>query len=864
MLVAASALAAPDPGQPAAPFPVQISVDAGRPIGELKPIWRFFGADEPNYATMKDGRRLLAELGALRPDAVYFRTHNLLCSGDGTPAYKWGSTNAYTEDGLGRPLYDWTILDRIFDTYRASKVRPYVEVGFMPEALSVHPRPYQHEWRPGHGDIGTGWSYPPTDYGKWSELVYQWVRHCVERYGEAEVSQWYWEIWNEANLPSYWHASPEEFYKMHDYAVAAIRRALPAARVGGPDCAGSGGAFMERFLEHCVSGTNYATGERGTPVDFLSFHAKGQPEFADGHVRMGIATQLKGMERAFDLIAAVPELKHKPIVIGESDPDGCAACVGPQLGYRPGTLYASYTAACLGREQDLADRSGVNLEGALTWAFEFEDQPFFAGQRVLASAGIDLPVLNVFRMFSRMDQTRVQATSSGQVPLPAIVERGVRETPDVGVVATAAPGRLDVLVWHYHDDDVPGPDADVHLQVGGLPAAAAAVELRHFRIDQDHSDAFGAWQRMGSPPAPNGAQYAALRRAGELTPLAEAPETVAASGGRANVRFALPRQAVSLLEFRWPVAASATPAPAYAPAVLPGRGLEEHDFFYTGEWDIRKPVQTMFIVRQGRVVWRYSIPNVNSHGVSQELDDATLLPNGNVVFATRAGAAIVTPDKKILWSYDAPPGFEVHVAQPAGPDRVMIVQNGNPATLRIVNTATGATEKLFELPVSNPKSAHSQFRSVRITPAGTFLAAHMVDTNLVAEYDGAGRRIWSVAVPSPWAALRLANGNTLVSSNLSFVREYDPHGGLVWEFNQRDAAAAGIALFVCQGISRLPNGNTVIANWCPYHLKDPAQWPSSVQVLEVTPEKRVVWALRSWTQPADLGPATTVQILDAR
>jgi xylan 1,4-beta-xylosidase len=218
------------------------------------------------------------------------------------------------------------------------------------------------------------------------------------------------------------------------------------------------------------------------------------------------------------------------------------------------------------------------MEGALTWAFEFEDQPFFAGQRVLATEGIDLPVLNSFRMFSRMDQTRVQATSSGQVALSEIVEHGVRKRPDVGVVATTGPGRLDVLVWHYHDDDVPGPDADVELQVGGLPMSAA-VQLRHFRIDQDHSNAFAAWQRMGSPPAPNAVQYAALQRAGELTPLAEAPEAVAAPEGRATLHFALPRQAVSLLEFRWRVAASASTSPALAPAVPPGRRLEEHDFF---------------------------------------------------------------------------------------------------------------------------------------------------------------------------------------------------------------------------------------------------------------------------------------------
>src|SRR5512147_1713268 len=161
----------------AASFPVRIRVDAGQPLGELAPIWRFFGADEPNYAYMKDGRRLLVALGELRPTSVYFRTHNLLTSGDGTPALKWGSTNAYTEDALGRPAYDWTVVDRIFDTYRERGVRPYVEIGFMPRALSRKPDPYQHEWRPGlpYGDVYTGWTHPPRDDAKWAELVYRWV-----------------------------------------------------------------------------------------------------------------------------------------------------------------------------------------------------------------------------------------------------------------------------------------------------------------------------------------------------------------------------------------------------------------------------------------------------------------------------------------------------------------------------------------------------------------------------------------------------------------------------------------------------------------------------------------------------------------
>ncbi len=245
-------------------FPVFIQVDTANTQGELKPIWRFFGADEPNYAYMTNGRKLVGELGELLPQRVFFRAHNLLTSGDGTPALKWGSTGAYSEDSEGKPIYNWTILDRIFDTYLERGVRPYVEIGFMPKELSVKPEPYQHRWTPDarYDEIYTGWAYPPKDYAKWAELVFQWTKHCVEKYGRPEVESWYWETWNEPNI-GYWRGTPEEFLRLHDYAIQAVRRAVPDARVGGADSAGSGGKFTRDFLEHCLRGTNYATGKIG-------------------------------------------------------------------------------------------------------------------------------------------------------------------------------------------------------------------------------------------------------------------------------------------------------------------------------------------------------------------------------------------------------------------------------------------------------------------------------------------------------------------------------------------------------------------------------------------------------------------------
>ena len=370
------------------------------------------------------------------------------------------------------------------------------------------------------------------------------MRHCIDRYGKPEVEHWYFETWNEANLSAYWHGTPDEFYKLHDFATDAVRRALPSARVGGPDVAGSGGAFMQNFLKHVVSGTNYATGKNGTPTDFLSFHAKGSPAFVEGHVRLGISNQLRDIDRGFAMIAAVPELKDKPIIIGESDPDGCAACQGPQLGYRNTTMYSSYTAAAFARKRDLAAKHGVNLDAALTWAFEFEDQPFFAGQRTLSSAGIDLPVLNVFRMLSKLNGRRVESISSGAVPLEDMIQKGVREKPDVNALASIDGKSLALMTWYYHDDDVAGPDAAVEVALHHLPFANGDAKVTQYRVDQDHSNAFTVWKSLGSPTAPNNNQYAQLVKAGQLS--AEPGAPVSIKDGNATMKFNLPRQGVYL------------------------------------------------------------------------------------------------------------------------------------------------------------------------------------------------------------------------------------------------------------------------------------------------------------------------------
>jgi xylan 1,4-beta-xylosidase len=273
----------------------------------------------------------------------------------------------------------------------------------------------------------------------------------------------------------------------------------------------------------------------------------------DGHVQMGIRNQARSVSSGFEIAASFPELRGKPIIIGESDPEGCAACSArntPQNAYRNGPLYASYTAAMFHRTLELADRHHVWLAGAVTWAFEFEDQPWFEGFRTLATNGVDKPVLNVFRMLGLMGGERVEAVSDAAANLDSVLTSGVRAKAEVDAMATRHGSGAAVMIWNYHDDDVAVAPAVVTLRVTGLPMETKPVLLRHYRIDSEHSNALTAWKNMGAPQTPTPQQYDALEAAGQLS-LLDSPRWLRSKAGIVDIRFELPRQGVSLLELAW-------------------------------------------------------------------------------------------------------------------------------------------------------------------------------------------------------------------------------------------------------------------------------------------------------------------------
>jgi xylan 1,4-beta-xylosidase len=533
---------------------VTIHVHADQSDGSFRAIWNYWGYDEPNYTYAANGKKLLGELAALSPVPVYVRAHNLLTTGDGSASLKWGSTNAYAEDAAGNPIYNWVIVDRIFDAFQQAGVKPLVEIGFMPQALSTHPEPYRHTFP--NGTIFTGWAYPPKDYKKWSELVFQFVHHLHERYSDAEVKTWMWEVWNEPDI-DYWKGTPEEFLKLYDFTADAVLRALPGARIGGPDSTGPGSTkaveFLRLFLEHCAHQRNYVNGKIGSPLDFISFHPKGSPTWLGDHVQMGIAQQLKAVDQGFKIVASFPEWAHTPIVLGESDPEGCAACSAknnPQNSYRNGELYASYTSEALYNIDALASLEHINFLGAVNWSFEFEDQPLFAGFREMASNGIDKPVLNAFRMLGLLGNRRVKVTSSAALPARTVAVDGVRGKPDINAIGTRKDNEIAILIWNYHDDDLPATASPVDLVVEGLPVNAARGLSEHFRIDANHSNAFTAWQAMGSPQQPSAAQVQQLQDEGQLQ-LLTSPSWLPIDSGRVHLQFTLPRQGLSLLRISW-------------------------------------------------------------------------------------------------------------------------------------------------------------------------------------------------------------------------------------------------------------------------------------------------------------------------
>ena len=531
--------------QATAAVTVTVTVDATAAGTPLERVWPFHGYDEINYTTLPEGTALLGTLAAAHSAPVHIRNHFLLNTGDGTPAMKWGSTNVYTEDTGGNPSYSWALTDGIMDAITGAGAFPFVELGFMPEALSTHPTPYQNSSTTA---LDGGCFYPPTDYTKWADLITAWAMHASGRYPDV-AARWLWELWNEPDI-GYWNGTAADYAKLYDYTEAALHAALPGAVLGGPAVAGAGSSFLPQFLKHCATGTNAVTGAVGTRLDLVTFHAKGGVGIVGGNVEMDLGNQLRLHRAGFNAVAGVAQFKQTPIYVTEADPDGCAACSvqsTPADAYRFSPAYGAYEIAMMKHTLELEAEVGVNLGGLLTWAFTFPGTPAFAGYRVLSTGGIHLPVLGAFELLGRLAGTRLPLTSSGARPLDDILANGVRAEPDVDAIATLNGAAVQVLVWNYHDDLVAVAATPVQLAVTVPASFGPRVRVSHLRVDESHGDAYTVWVAQGMPASPSATELAALQQAMDPASLTADRTVAVAADGSVGIDFDLPRFGVSLV-----------------------------------------------------------------------------------------------------------------------------------------------------------------------------------------------------------------------------------------------------------------------------------------------------------------------------
>jgi xylan 1,4-beta-xylosidase len=527
---------------------VDISVDGAASGTPLRSVWAFHGYDEVNVTTQPEGEALLRAIVAMHAAPVHVRNHFLFNTGDGEPSLRWGSTNVYTEDVDGSPVYDWSLTDGILDAITEAGASPFVELGFMPQALSLHPEPYRNA---SSTALNGGCFYPPTDYAKWAALVGNWASHAADRYSN-QASDWPWELWNEPDS-AYWHGSFDDYAKLYDYTESALHQALPAAALGGPAVIAADGPFLSQFLQHCATGINAVTGETGTRLDLVTFHAKGGVSVNGDHVEMNLGHQLRLHAAGFSAVAAFSQYRQTPIYITEADPDGCAACPASFIEgaeYRSSTAYGAYELAMMQRTLELETRAGVALGGVLTWAFTYPNTAYFAGYRALASHGINLPVMSAFQLLGRLSGTRLPLTSSGARELDDVLQNGVHAEGDVDAIATRDRAELRVLIWSYHDELRPAAATPVHLTVALADEPGTKLEVSHLRVDESHGDAYSVWRAQGMPESPSAEQLAALERA--MVPAALAPdETLTLGDDRTiGVDFELPRFGISLVTIR--------------------------------------------------------------------------------------------------------------------------------------------------------------------------------------------------------------------------------------------------------------------------------------------------------------------------
>lgn len=522
---------------------IYASIDCSKITGPLRRIWRSFGYDEINWTYTPRGKRIFNEISKLSGEPYYIRCHNTFTSGNDLSSPSSGSCNVYSETPEGEPVYNFSILDQVIETFLTNNCKPIIELGFMPDALSKGPKP-----KPTYNYDRTNlWAYPPKDYSKWQNLVYRTVKHFVEKYGEQEVETWFWELWNEPDYTGFFKGSVKEYCKLYDFSVAGATEALPSIRIGGPGLA-SNTKFLEKFLVHCSRGKNAVTGARGTRLDFISFHAKGNGWPIKGlpFEMPSLATILSFLEKYNRVFEKFPQFKNIDYLFDECDM-AVATNFGvhdfPELEFNNTAYYPAFIIRMMKHLLDYFGQENMPVRFFTTWAFYFEGKRFFEGNRALfTNENIKKPVFNAFALLEMLGDKRLSFE---------IQNEGAHSRFPItdGMATQSSAKTFQAVLWNFDETQANDSAANFQLTFKNLPQNSKHATMQIYQIDSLHSNSYSAWKKLGAPQDPTHEQIEELKHSQNLE-LIEEREDIQIKEGTINFQLTLPPCSVCLMKVR--------------------------------------------------------------------------------------------------------------------------------------------------------------------------------------------------------------------------------------------------------------------------------------------------------------------------
>lgn len=550
---------------------ISIQVDKTKSCGVLEHSWRYVGYDECNYTYIPEGVELLKKFSDLEKEPYFFRTHFMFCTGNCHGTYKFGSTNLYSEDKDGNPIYNYEIYDMIIDAYLKANTKPFIELGFMPMDLvdTNYLPPVKGGWQQYGQYKEVGWTCPPKDYDKWHGLIENLMNHLCEKYGRDEVKTWYFELWNEPDI-FYWNGTAMEYCKLYDYTEHAVHQVLPEAYLAGPAVTGMfegdlAQKFFNSFLLHCREGANFCTGEKGTRLDYVTFHVKGGGFPFAVHAEKAVPSVASLVHQVKVGLDSLKEYGYGDVevVLSEADPDGWAAggiYDNTNMVFRNTEYYATYVASTYNQIEKLSETYGMKIR-PLAWAFFFPGERCFEGTRTFSTQGINKAVFNMFKIYGKLGHEKLAFESDGAFVLDFVKEPiighltnvsefdGTSERTDVsGFAVKGENGETQIVVYSHHDDRDVQETNKIKLTVKGY-GDQKGLEVEHYRIDDEHSNAHTEWIRQGKPWYPTPEQYDAIKAREDLEKYAENSK-VDSVGDQAVLEFDLPTHGVSLITIR--------------------------------------------------------------------------------------------------------------------------------------------------------------------------------------------------------------------------------------------------------------------------------------------------------------------------